>query len=45
MKRFVKICLNLRIAVGEIVGTATFVFLLGFGGYKAWQDFIAPLLK
>jgi hypothetical protein len=45
MKRFVDICLNIRIVAGEIGGTACLIFLMAFGMYEAWRSFIAPLLK
>jgi|HubBroStandDraft_2_1064218.scaffolds.fasta_scaffold293231_1 hypothetical protein len=38
MKHFVDICLNIRIATGEIGGTVTVVFLMAFGMYKAWPS-------
>lgn len=39
MKRFLDLCLNVRIVVAEIGGTLGFVFLIAFGVYVAWQDF------
>jgi hypothetical protein len=45
MKHFLDILLDIRIAGGEILGTLCVLFLLTYGAYKAWHDFIAPLFK
>jgi hypothetical protein len=45
MKRFIEICLDVRIVTGEIGGTASLVFLIAFGTYKAWQEFIVKRFK
>jgi hypothetical protein len=45
MKRFLDILLDIRIAGGEILGTLCVLFLLVYGAYKAWHDFIAPLFR
>ena len=43
MKRFTIICLNIRIVIGEIGGTVGFIFLIVFGAYNAWQEFIGKM--
>ncbi len=45
MKHFLEIMANVRIAAAEIGGTVTLVFLIVFGAYKAWEEFIMKLLK
>jgi hypothetical protein len=35
MEHLTDICLNIRIAAGEILGTVAFLFLIVFGAYKA----------
>jgi hypothetical protein len=45
MKHFVDICLDIRIVTGEIGGTVTVIFLMAFGMYKAWQEFIVKRFK
>lgn len=45
MKRFLKILTDVRIAAAEVGGTVTLLFLIAFGMYKAWREFIAKLLK
>jgi hypothetical protein len=45
VKHFLDILLNIRIATGEIGGTLGLVFLIAFGAYKAWQEFIVKPLK
>jgi hypothetical protein len=45
MKRFLEILTNVRIAGAEIGGTLSLLLLVAYGLAKAWQDFIAPLLK
>lgn len=45
MKTFLEILTNIRIASAEIGGTATFVFLIAFGMYKAWQEFVVKRFK
>jgi hypothetical protein len=45
MKRFLEVLTNVRIASAEIGGTVTLVFLIAFGMYEAWQEFIVHLFK
>jgi len=45
MKRFIEICLNIRIVASEIGGTASLLFLIAFGTYKAWQEFVVKRFK
>jgi hypothetical protein len=45
MKTFLEVLTNVRIACAEIGGTITFVFLIAFGMYKAWQEFIVKRFK
>jgi hypothetical protein len=45
MKHLLDILLNTRIASSEILGTLCLLFLLLYGAYKAWIDFIAPLFR
>lgn len=45
MKHFLEILTNVRIASAEVGGTATLVFLIAFGTYKAWQEFIVKRFK
>jgi hypothetical protein len=45
MKHFLEILKNVRIGAREIGGTVCLLFLIAFGMYKAWGDFIAPLLN
>jgi hypothetical protein len=45
MKRFLEILTNVRIGGAEVGGTATLLLLIAYGLFKAWQEFIAPLLK
>lgn len=45
MRRFNRFCLNVRIVVAEIGGTLGFVFLIVFGAYKAWQEFVVELFR
>jgi hypothetical protein len=45
MKRLCEFCLKVRIATGEVGGTLSLIFLVVFGTYKAWQEFLAPLFK
>lgn len=45
MRRFLDILTNVRIAAGEIGGTACLIFLIVFGMYAAWHAFISPLFK
>jgi hypothetical protein len=45
MKHFLDILLDIRIASGEVLGTLCVLFLLVYGAYKAWNDFIAPVLR
>jgi len=40
MKHFLDLCLNVRVITGEVGGTLTLIFLIAFGVYKAWQEFI-----
>ena len=45
MKKFLEISFNVRIVGAEIGVTATALFLVAFGTYKAWEEFIAKLLR
>jgi hypothetical protein len=45
MKSLLEILTNIRIATGEIAGTLGFIFLVGFGLYKAWREFVVKALK
>ncbi len=45
MKTFLEVLTNIRIAIAEIGGTVTFVFLIAFGMYKAWQEFVVKRFK
>ena len=45
MKTFLDVLTNIRIGVMEICGTVGVMFLLGYGTYKAYVDFVAPLIK
>jgi len=45
VRRFIHICLNVRIVAAEIGGTLGFVFLIVFGAVKAWQEFIVKLFQ
>lgn len=45
MKDFLEVLTNIRIASAEIGGTVTFVFLIAFGMYKAWQEFVVKRFK
>jgi hypothetical protein len=44
MKKFLEFLTNVRFAATEIGGTVSVIFLMVFGAYKAWQEFIAPAL-
>jgi hypothetical protein len=43
MKRFINICLNIRIAVAEIGGTVSLVLLMAFSAYLTWQGLVKLL--
>lgn len=45
MKRFIELLANVRFGFMEICGTLATMFLVGYGAYKAYGDFIAPLFK
>jgi hypothetical protein len=45
MKRFLEVLANVRFGFMEICGTLAVMFLLGYGTYKTWSDFVAPLFK
>jgi hypothetical protein len=45
MDNFLEVLKNIRLGCAEVAGTITLVFLLVYGLYKAWQDFIRPLWK
>ncbi len=45
MKRFLEILTNVRIATDEIGGTVCLIFLVSYGAYKAWQEFIVKLFR
>jgi hypothetical protein len=45
MKHFADICLAVRTIAQELGGTLTLVFLIAFGVYKAWQEFIVKLFR
>lgn len=45
MKEVLDVLTNIRIVTGEIGGTICLILLVAFGIYKAWEDFIAPLLR
>jgi hypothetical protein len=41
MKTFLEVLTDVRIATGEIGGTICLIFLVSYGIYKAWREFIA----
>jgi len=45
MKTFLDVLTNIRIACAEIGGTITFILLIAFGMYKAWQEFVVKRPK
>jgi hypothetical protein len=45
MKHCLDILLNVRIIAGEVGGTLSLIFLISYGLYKAWQEFIMKALK
>jgi hypothetical protein len=45
MKHCLEILLNVRIIAGEVGGTVGLMFLIFYGLYKAWQEFIVKPLK
>jgi len=45
MKRFLEILANIRVATGEIGGTVSLIFLVSYGMYKAWQEFVLKLFQ
>jgi hypothetical protein len=45
MKHFLDVLTNVRIGAAEIGGTLSLLFLIAYGLYKAWQEFIVKLFK
>jgi hypothetical protein len=45
MKRFLEILTDVRIVSAEIGATVTLVFLIAFGTYRAWREFIVKMFK
>lgn len=45
MKEFLEILTNIRIGAAELGGTLGLLFLIAYGAYMAWQEFIAKPLK
>jgi hypothetical protein len=45
MKHFLEILTDVRIVAAEVGGTITLIFLIAFGMYKAWQEFIGKIFK
>jgi hypothetical protein len=45
MKNFLEILTNIRIATSEVGVTLVTVFLVFYGMYKAWQEFIVKRFK
>ncbi len=45
MKNFLEILTNIRIGASEIGVTVVTVFLVFYGMYKAWQEFIGKRSK
>jgi len=45
MKHFLEILTNVRIGTAEVGGTVSLLFLMVYGLYKAWQEFIVKLFK
>jgi hypothetical protein len=45
MHHFLEILANIRIGAAEVGGTLGLLFLVAYGLYKAWDDFIAKPFK
>jgi hypothetical protein len=45
MKRVLEILADVRIVTAEIGGTLTLVFLIVYGTYKAWKEFVAKVFR
>jgi len=45
MKHFLEILADVRVAVAEVGGTLTLIFLIVYGTYKAWKEFVVKLFK
>jgi len=43
MKRFLEFLTNVRIATAEVGGTVSLIFLVAFGMYKAWEEFVVKV--
>jgi hypothetical protein len=45
MNHFLDILMNVRIAVMEVCGTLGTIFIMAYGAFKAFGDFVVPLFK
>jgi hypothetical protein len=45
MKRTLRVLADIRIVTAEVGGTVCLAFLIIFGMYAAWRDFIWPLFR
>ena len=45
MTHFLEILANVRIGAAELGGTLALIFLIVYGIYKGWNDFVAPLFR
>jgi hypothetical protein len=45
MQQFLQFLTNIRIGAAEIGGTLSLIFLIVFGAYKAWDEFIVKPSK
>jgi len=45
MTQFINVLANVRIGAAEIGGTLGLLFLIAYGAYMAWQEFIAKPFK
>jgi hypothetical protein len=45
MKEFLEVLTNARIVIAEIGGTLGLFFLMFYGGYKAWKEFVEKPLR
>ena len=45
MKEFLEVLTNARIVIAEVGGTLGLFFLVFYGGYKAWKEFVEKPLK
>jgi hypothetical protein len=45
MKEIVEFLKNVRIVVAEVGGTLGLIFLMFYGGYKAWKEFVEKPLR